>query len=85
MREALRTMPVDERRTEWTRFLHGRDGYMTQIAELFRNNVDGAHELYNRLRGAGVARLLLGHLDLLPMLGHLPKVLQPQGPERVFP
>lgn len=53
MREALRTMPVDQRRTEWTRFLHGRDGYMTQISDLFTANIEGAHELYNRLRGRG--------------------------------
>ncbi len=55
MRDALRTMPVDERRTAWLTFLHGRDGYLEQIGELFRRNVDGAHELYNRLRGRGGA------------------------------
>jgi hypothetical protein len=51
MREALRQMPVDERRSAWLTFLHGRDGYLQQIAQYFRRNVDGAHDLYNQLRG----------------------------------
>jgi hypothetical protein len=54
-RDALRTMPADERRPAWLTFLHGRDGYIEQIGNLFRKNVDGAHELYNRLRGRGGA------------------------------